>query len=544
MFTKIKIYTGISLANGLFSLILLIAVLFSAYNSYVSNENFKRILVASENNTKMRDAAYSISAALANINGFAAESYHGSPISKEAVDTTILRINTAKADIQDFIDSPFNTTEESKAAVEVKAAFDKVHDIASKNISSLNDRDLIISTLGEAMESRNNLRSVMKKYYEVSSEVSQEYINTTESQYYQMVIFSILVVITSVISMILVRLWLKHTLVRRMEMTIDALKRIAKGDLSSRVSIGNRNEIGDMLHELETMRISLADTIQGLRQGVTKIYTNAQEIAQGNNDLSSRTEQQASALQQTAASMEEIKTTVRQNADNAHSASQLAHGASTNAQQGGEAMYSLEQIMLKITESSRQIADINSVIDSIANQTNILALNAAVEAARAGEQGRGFAVVAEEVRTLAKRSADAAKEINQLINTCVNNMDTGSKQVSHASTVMQGIVSSVEQVSKIMGEITSASDEQSAGINQISQAVNEMDLVTQQNAAMVEEAAIAAGELEAQSEKLEKLVSQFVLSNDPAMNTMSSKQAVRTRRTALVEKDNDQWETF
>jgi methyl-accepting chemotaxis protein len=326
-----------------------------------------------------------------------------------------------------------------------------------------------------------------------------------------------------------------------METAVETLRRVAAGDLSQAIESGSQNEIGNMLTELETMRTSLTGTILGIRDSVQRIHTNAQEIAHGNNDLSSRTEEQAAALQETAASMEQIKTTVRQNADNAHAARELAESASTNAHNGGEVMQSLEQIMAQITTSSRQIADINGVIDSIANQTNILALNAAVEAARAGEQGRGFAVVAEEVRNLAKRSADAAKEINQLINTSVSNIDIGSRQVGQASTVMQEIVTSVSQVTQIMGEITSASDEQSAGINQISQAVNEMDLVTQQNAAMVEEAAMAAGDLEAQSDALEKLVAQFRLSHESRVTNVAV-EANKPQRQK--EPDLAQWETF
>lgn len=217
-------------------------------------------------------------------------------------------------------------------------------------------------------------------------------------------------------------------------------------------------------------------------------------------------------------------------------------------------MTNLEGIMQQITQSSRQIADINGVIDSIANQTNILALNAAVEAARAGEQGRGFAVVAGEVRNLAKRSADAAKEINQLITVCVANMSTGSQQVDVAGTVMKDIVNSVTQVTDIMGEITSASDEQSAGINQIAQAVNEMDQVTQQNAVMVEEAALAASNLETESEALDNIISEFVINKPIEDNGAERKRDKKSARfsSTSVKKEPEiikntaeaEWETF
>ncbi|WP_085069051.1 methyl-accepting chemotaxis protein [Pantoea alhagi] len=255
-------------------------------------------------------------------------------------------------------------------------------------------------------------------------------------------------------------------------------------------------------------------TVSSIRNGVSRINASAQEIVSGNNELSSRTEQQASSLQQTAASMEELKITVRQNADNAHTARQLAESASGSARNGGKVMDSLDAIMHRIIISSRQIDDINSVIDSIANQTNILALNAAVEAARAGEQGRGFAVVAGEVRNLAKRSADAAKEIRSLINTCVADMHSGSQEVEQAGTAIQHIIQSVSQVTDIMAEIASASDEQSTGINQIAQAVNELDSVTQQNATMVEQAAAAAISMEEHAGQLSSMVAHIRLKDE------------------------------
>lgn len=545
MFNKLKIYTAISLIIGLFAITLFGITAFSVSNSIANNGNFKRILVASKNNDQMRDAAYNISATLANINGLMLLSSHGNALPPALVDHTQEILKTAQGKMDAFMGSPFNTPEEEKAALDVKRAFDAVFKVATARMDYLQRPQEYSGSLDKEMGLRTTLRESIEAYSALSARHSQSYIDAAEADYQYMITVGIGVVIMAILMLLAVRVWLRKTLVRRMEMAVEVLKMVAEGNLSNRVEVGHDNEIGKMLNELEQVRTSLTGTILGIRQSVQHIHTNAQEIAHGNNDLSSRTEEQAAALQETAASMEQIKTTVRQNADNAHAARQLAESASSNAQHGGEAMQSLEQIMAQITDSSRQIADINSVIDSIANQTNILALNAAVEAARAGEQGRGFAVVAEEVRNLAKRSADAAKEINQLITVCVNNMDTGSRQVNQASVVMQDIVSSVAQVREIMGEITSASDEQSAGINQISQAVNEMDLVTQQNAAMVEEAAMAAGELEAQSDALEKLVAEFVLSSE---GTFSKKtrldDSAPVHSPVMNDKENAQWETF
>lgn len=541
MLTKLKIYSAISLIIGLFAVMLFGVTAYSVYDTVSNNTNFKRIVVASENNDQMRDAAYNISAVMANTNGLMLQAALGNPVSENVAKHTVNVVKLARRNMDAFMASPFNTPEKSRLAAEVNAAFNEVYKVAEIELGYLHNPAGYSGSLEHDMELRTALRNKVDQYTDASARMSESYIHASERGYRIMLGVGIVVLILAVGLLLAVRYWLRHTLVRRMETTVEMLRRVAAGDLSQPIDTGSQNEIGHMLTELETMRTSLTSTILGIRDSVQRIHTNAQEIAHGNNDLSSRTEEQAAALQETAASMEQIKTTVRQNADNAHAARELAESASHNAHNGGEVMQSLEQIMAQITTSSRQIADINGVIDSIANQTNILALNAAVEAARAGEQGRGFAVVAEEVRNLAKRSADAAKEINQLINTSVNNIDVGSRQVGQASTVMQEIVISVAQVTQIMGEITSASDEQSAGINQISQAVNEMDLVTQQNAAMVEEAAMAAGELEAQSDALEKLVAQFRLNHESAMAKVPVEVNKPQRQK---EPDLAQWETF
>ncbi|ECE2005678.1 HAMP domain-containing protein [Salmonella enterica] len=339
----------------------------------------------------------------------------------------------------------------------------------------------------------------------------QAYQRTRLGMMFMIGAFTLALVLTLMTFMVL-----RRTVIQPLQQSASRIERIAAGDLTMADEPTGRSEIGRLSHHLQQMQHALQQTVGAVRQGAEEIYRGTSEITAGNTDLSSRTEQQAAAIEQTAASMEQLTATVKQNADNAHHASKLAEDASGKASRGGQMVSGVVQTMGNISTSSKKISEITAVINSIAFQTNILALNAAVEAARAGEQGRGFAVVASEVRTLASRSAQAAKEIEGLIGASVSLIEQGSEEVIAAGSTMNEIVDAVKRVTDIMLDIAAASDEQSRGIVQVSQAISEMDKVTQQNASLVEEASAAAASLEEQAARLTQAVDAFHLQDTGA----------------------------
>jgi methyl-accepting chemotaxis protein len=354
------------------------------------------------------------------------------------------------------------------------------------------------------------------------------------ASYKSAMLFLIAAVILAIALGCVITVWLIKSITKPLSMAVGYAQIVASGDLTSDITVTGKDETGQLLTALKGMNESLVSCVSDVRVGIDTMATASSQIAAGNMDLSSRTEQQAASLEETASSMEELTSTVKQNSDNAHEANGLAKSASEVAIKGGAVVAKVVETMGSINASSKKIVDIIGVIDGIAFQTNILALNAAVEAARAGEQGRGFAVVASEVRNLAQRSAAAAKEIKALIGDSVEKVDAGSKLVDQAGATMQEVVDSIKRVTDIMSEIAHASLEQNSGIEQINLAITQMDQVTQQNAALVEEAAAAAGSLQQQGHSLSEAVGVFKLPSQSA-NASHARQAQLSvvKRTAL-----------
>ncbi|MFP2420627.1 methyl-accepting chemotaxis protein [Pseudescherichia vulneris] len=444
---------------------------------------------------------------------------------------------------------PRDPRQSEASALEIKRNYDIYHGALAELIQLLGAGKINDFFDQPTQGYQDGFEKAYVNYFQQNDHLYELAVEDNNSSYHQAiwVLVSVLVAVLAVI--VVVWLGIHKTLIQPLTRVIDSIRHIAGGDLVKPIDVHGSNEMGQLADSLRHMQSELVRTVGEVRNGADAIYSGASEIAMGNNDLSSRTEQQAASLEETAASMEELTATVKQNAENARQASHLALSASETAQKGGKVVDNVVQTMRDITSSSQKIADIISVIDGIAFQTNILALNAAVEAARAGEQGRGFAVVAGEVRNLAQRSAQAAREIKSLIEDSVSRVDIGSTLVESAGETMDEIVNAVTRVTDIMGEIASASDEQSRGIDQVGLAVAEMDRVTQQNASLVEESASAAAALEEQASRLTQAVAVFRIQQSQMAakrdaSAPKSSAPVQTLRKSAATDNGENWETF
>jgi len=461
------------------------------------------------------------------------------------------------------------TVEEAKLAEEAQKLFGPANQDIQRLEAALrgmsgNVQGQLAEFDGALYASIDPISSKITELVELQLRVAKEVNDSAAAQFKRMVVLTLVLIVAAILVSALVGFWLIRYIMNQLggepAYAVEVARAISGGDFSKSVSL-EKGDNSSLLFAVNVMRENLTGMVGNIRHSAEAIATASSQIAAGNLDLSSRTEQQASSLEETASSMEELTSTVKQNAENARQANQLVVSTSDVAVKGGQVVGQVVDTMASIKESSRKIADIIGVIDGIAFQTNILALNAAVEAARAGEQGRGFAVVASEVRNLAQRSAGAAKEIKALIEDSVGKVDAGGRLVDEAGKTMDEVVSSVKRVTDIMSEIAAASQEQSAGIEQVNQAITQMDDVTQQNAALVEQAAAAAESLQDQAGKLAEVVSVFKLdgasySARPAQNVaaasrqgtkpkgLPAKPVPRQKQLAESRRSNEEWEEF
>lgn len=501
-----QISTLIKVILSLLFLISLIIVTFSFSSMHEGNNDFNDIMPLCQNSQELREITGNISTIKGDINALNNPSSISHDIVEQKINDISDKISIAKRHANNFEKLIGYNEEEKTLGLDVISKFNALIDVYNKIIAALKNNH---SNNLENDVYENALEKAIDDYSIVTARTYHEIKEKFDSNDNTFIVMSIILLAISIAIS-----WFSFVIIRkkvfnRLEFASSMLEKIALGELFHEFDTGTNDEIGKMLGSLKNMKGSLSQIISSVRSASEDLKNDSQEIDTSNECLASRTEEQASALQQTAASMEEIKTTVANNAENARQANVLSQQARAAADNGSSVMGNVVTTMEKISQSARKISEINGVIDGIANQTNILALNAAVEAARAGEQGRGFSVVASEVRNLAARSAEAAKEINKLINESVKNVDDGAKLIEDAGKTMTEIVTSVTHVSNIMQEITLASEEQSTGVSQIATAVNEMDLATQQNAAMVEESSDITRNMSQNTRKLFDIVSIF-----------------------------------
>ncbi len=551
MFKRIKVITLLIMVLLVLGAMQLISagVFVSALNNDKNNFNVSQ--VSSQNVSEFTDAWISLNQARVTLNrgmlrlqSSTASQINGGQLSELANTATDL-LNQAQKHFEKYKAMPDTPGLDKNLSSDLE----KQYGIYHATLTEMN-RLLLAGKLEDMFRQNAEAKQVaMQKSYrawrDAQAVLANQGVIENESDY-QRILWILGVVMVVVLAVIIIS-WvaMQSVLLKPLHEVMGHIRHIAAGDLTHAIDAEGKNEMALLAQNVHEMQQSLVKTVSVVRDGADTIYTGAGEISAGSNDLSSRTEQQAASLEETAASMEQLTATVKQNADNARQATQLALNASSTAKKGGQVVDGVVRTMDEIATSSSKIAQITNVIDGIAFQTNILALNAAVEAARAGEQGRGFAVVAGEVRTLAQRSAQAAKEIKGLIEDSGSRVDAGAALVHEAGETMKEIVSAVTRVTDIMGEISSASDEQSRGIDQVGQAVAEMDRVTQQNASLVEESAAAAAALEEQAARLTETVAVFKVNRSRSVRTSALvKPGSKPQAKAAESFSEANWETF